>query len=235
MTGRLSRCVVACDGEQDEEGSHLGVGEAIAVDLAVDEGTDQIVAGVRAAVRGERTRHLVQVHLGADQHLEGVAPGQVHRVTPGDQRVGGLCHLSALGFGDADHVRERADREFPRAVLDEVGTRSRGAQFADDCPRVVPDRVLDAPHLTRGERGVCDLAQHGVPRRIHGEEGLRGLEQFLRHVLEQHALAGQERLAVAADGDDVGVPRDGPIATVGGIVHQRVLDRRMPAHRAVRA
>ena len=42
-------------------------------------------------------------------------------------------------------------------------------------------------------------------------------------------LPDRNDVAVAADGDDVGMPGHRPVAGIGRVVHQRVLDRRVPA------
>jgi len=79
--------------------------------------------------------------------------------------------------------------------------------------------------LTSLRRKVCS-------RRVHRQEGLGRFQQLLGNVLEEDPLAGQEHLVVSADRHDVVAPGQGPVPGVVGIGHQRVFDRRMPAHRA---
>jgi len=52
--------VVARYREQDEEGGDLEVGEALAIDLGVDQGGDHVVARALAAVRRDLGRRRVQ-------------------------------------------------------------------------------------------------------------------------------------------------------------------------------
>ena len=71
---------------------------------------------------------------------------------------------------------------------------SPSLELVDDRASVLADAVLDQSHLTRREPRRDQAAKLLVPRVVHRQEGLRGLEQLLRHVLEHHATPGAERL-----------------------------------------
>jgi hypothetical protein len=75
----------------------------------------------------------------------------------------------------------------------------------------------------------------GVPGRVHRDEALRGVEQLLRHRLEDDALAGEEVVVPLGHLDQVGVPDDGPEALVVGVFEQPVGDRAVPGDGPVAA
>ena len=143
-----------------------------------------------------------------------------------------MRHPLTLGLRDAHHVRQRADGQF----LGAWSTKSAPLPAARSSSTMVLALAWIESSMRRTCRGVNaalhELAELGVPRRVHRQERLRRLEQFHGDVLEHHPLAGQEHLVVAADRGDVRAPGDRPIAGVVGIVHQGVFDGRMPAHRA---
>ena len=98
------------------------------------------------------------------------------------------------------------------AISDTKSPPPVGAGLRHDLLGRRPDAVLDPRHLARREGRRDEPAQLGVARRVHREEGLRGLEQLRRRVADTTPSAGAEGLRVARDPLDVVVADDRPVA-----------------------
>jgi hypothetical protein len=88
-----------------------------------------------------------------------------------------------------NELRSSSGSPASRSGIRRAAARGRG--LLDDLPRVAGDASLDARHLPRREGRRDEAAQLGVAGRVHGEEGLRGLQQLLRQVAELDAWPEQ--------------------------------------------
>ena len=159
---------------------------------------------------------------------------QQSRITPAVGELRLVGDGAAVLLGDADHVADVVHRHQGGHLGDEVDLALVG-DVVDDAPGVGDDVVVDAGQLLGGERRGQQPADLGVPRRIHRDEPLAGVEQFLGHRLEEDALSGEEVAGPAGHLDQVGVPHDGPETLVVGIFEHPVLHRAVPGDRPVGA
>ncbi len=206
MAGR----VVAGDRQQHEERGDLGVRQALAVDLGLDERGHQVVAGLTFAVDRELRRELGQGPQRFAQDLHRRQLAEHLRVGGGDEHVRRGDDALAVGFGDADHVRDRHQRQPLCDQLDEVAAAC-GRRLLDDRAGVDADPGLDPRDLAGREGGRDEPAKLGVTGRVHREERLRGLEHLRRRVRELDAVARAEGLRVARDAADVLVQHHRPV------------------------
>lgn len=233
----LVRGVVARYAQQHEERRDLLLGELLAVDLRLDERGDQVVARIGPPRFHQRERHRVQRHQRVEEDAHRVAVADELGVVPGDHRVGGGRDRVAVGLVDPDHLRDRPDREPRGDLLHEIDL-AEWRDRVDDRPRLVADLLLDLRHPPRGEHRADQLALLDVPRRVHREDGVGGLQHVLGDVLEHDAaelLTRREHLRVAADRRDVGVACQRPETWVLGVGQQVRLGRAVPGDRPVPA
>ncbi len=146
VPGRL----VAGHDQGDEEQVQLEVVEAVAVDLGLDEGGHQVVAGVGPAIGGD----VVAVHVDLGRRVgPGIRGGLELGVVEGDHRVAELEHAVPVGLGQPDHLADDLERELGRHVLDELALALL-AHVVDDALR---PGARSAPRAAATTRGVKPL------------------------------------------------------------------------------
>ena len=133
----------------------------------------------------------------------------------------------------SDHVADVVHRYQRGHLGDEVDPALAG-DIVDDATRVGDDVIVDAGQLLGSEGRRHQPADLGVPRGIHRDEALGGVEEFPGDRLERDAFSGQEIAGAAGDLHQVGVPDHGPEALVVGIFEHAVLHRLMPGDGPVR-
>ena len=181
--------------------------------------------------------------------VEGVGGGRVERQQPqrrrvavrvgrqrrarrtSDEMVRQLDHQAVVGFGHAENVADHTDRDRLGDELDPVAPTG-GRELVERCSHPVADGRCVRLHVPRGERRADEAPEPGVDRWVHVDHRGPGVERILVDVVDLDvADRRRKRLRGAADGDDVGVAGDDPVAvvdlTVDGVPDEagRVPDR----------
>src|SRR5207244_13172625 len=104
---RVARRLVAGDHEEDEERPELLAGEALPVDLGLDERGGDVIAGARAPVLRERLRVLEELERRCDQL---VAAARVLRIADAEGEVRDLEDAPSVRLGAAHHAADAAER-----------------------------------------------------------------------------------------------------------------------------
>src|SRR5436309_897031 len=208
VADRVARRLVAGDHEEDEERPELLAGEALPVDLGLDERGGDVLACARAPVLRGRLRVLEGLERRCDQL---VAAARVLRIADAEDDVRELEDAPVVRRGDAHHVADDAERERRRHLLDEIA-RPLGGHRVDDPARLRAHGLFDLPDGARREPGAHQLSELRVPRGVHVDHRAEELVQLGRLVGDADAVAGDEALGVHARPHDVRVARHRPEA-----------------------
>ena len=109
------------------------MGEALAVDLGLDEGGHQVVTGLLFAGAASSVANSRQRPQRLPEHLDRRSIAERLGVRGRDEQIGGLHHALAIGVGHADHVGDRHQRQSLGDELDEVATAGRGDASSTIC------------------------------------------------------------------------------------------------------
>ena len=226
--------VVAGDDQQEEDRRDLLVGEPFAVDLGLHQCGHQVVPGLAAALLHQSHGDGVHGHDRLGDPGQRFGALQQARVTPAVGELRLVGDGAAVLLGDAHHVADVVHRDQCGHLGDEVDLALVG-DVVDDAARVGDDVVVDARELLGCERRRDQPADLGVPRRVHRDETLGGVEQLLGERLEGDALTGEEVAGTPRHLHQIGMPDHGPEALIVGILEQSVAHRAVPGDRPLRA
>lgn len=176
MGGSLAGGVVAGDGEQDEEGPDLLVGQALTVDLGVHERGHEVVGGIARAVRGELLCGLLEGRDEDRHRLERVRRDGEVGVGYRDGLLDEVGEWAVVGLGDADHPHDGHRRQPGGDARHEVAALARH-KVGDDRLDVAGDAVLELADVPRGERRGDQAAEADVVLAVHRQERLRELQR----------------------------------------------------------
>ncbi len=145
VRGRVAGGLVAGDDEQQDEHVELGLGELVAVDLAVDELGDDVVAGLVGPLGPQLGR--VHVELG---RRRGAVVGAdlllVLRVVRTDEPVRPVEEHVPLFLGDAHDVGDGLERQLGRHLGHEVARAALDDAVDDELGAVAEVLLDEADH-----------------------------------------------------------------------------------------
>ena len=176
MRDRVARRLVAGDGDQQEEEVEVHLRQAVAVDLGVEQGRDDVVARHLAALGRER----VGVHEHLDLRVLYFFVGHdVLGVLAPDHPVAPLEELVPVGLRDAEHLGDHLERELGGDVDHEVGLALLD-HLVEDAVGLLADAVFERADLAGRETAVDELAVARVLGRVHREHEVAALLELVR-------------------------------------------------------
>ena len=208
LRGRL----VARDDQQEAEADDLGIAQALAVDLGVEQSADEVVTGTGTTPRevlAEVTRQLparLQACLG-DIRLP---------LLTMQQGVGPSAQLVLIGFRNVHHGADGVHGQLGGEVLDEVA-RADGEQRLQVLAGQRPDGGLQCCDAPWRERLGDQASQLLLPRGIHGDDHRRSPGA----ALERDAFGRRVEIPVLDRLPDILEPGQGPEVERGIVVCRR--------------